>query len=123
MSAVISSVHPFFCSKQEDKLVHWSAQLCCLGSQDDASDETFRVWLYLDDHVHWPNVSRCVLIFHQNNVVDFQVAPFLVPLGSLLKRWQILFLPSRPEQVAEVLNSPPTSAHVDIVALEFARWR
>ena len=99
----------------------WSPQLCLGCSYLDVSDETVLVWLHLKNYAHRPFVPWCILVLNENDVVDLEVALYLVPLGTFLQSGQVLLSPSRPKQVTQVLDSAPTTMHVDIKSLELSR--
>ena len=101
--------------------MYWSPQFCLSGSQLDTSDQSLGVRLYISEHAHRPLVSWCTLIFNQYDVVHLEITPFLMPFRALLQCWEVFAFPSCPEQVAQVLNSVPTTSHVNVIALKLAR--
>ena len=109
------SLLPLHCLHQKADFINGSFQLICSSLDTNTSNESFGICHGFDNASHRPRIPRCRFVYNEYHVTDGEVPTGPIPFLTLLQQREVLFRPSLPEQVCDVLNLPPSSPDIEVL--------
>ena len=73
----------------------------------DYSDQVVYSWVDFKDHCHRPVAGEGMVIFEDDNIIDFEVVGRMLPLGQPLELMKVLMAPPLPKMVGDSLTYCP----------------